>query len=40
MIRKIMAANKENHKITCAIDHIIEAQLKGEITEENVLYIV
>ncbi|KAL5541418.1 hypothetical protein UlMin_043462 [Ulmus minor] len=38
--RKIMAANGENHKINCAIDHIIEAQTKGEISEENVLYIV
>ncbi|KDP27749.1 hypothetical protein JCGZ_19778 [Jatropha curcas] len=38
--RKIMAANGEKHKISCAIDHIIDAQLKGEISEENVLYIV
>lgn len=38
--RKIMAANRENHKISCAIDHIIEAENKGEINEENVLYIV
>ncbi|KAG6627826.1 hypothetical protein CIPAW_15G156300 [Carya illinoinensis] len=38
--RKIMAANGEKHKISCAIDHIIDAQMKGEISEENVLYIV
>ncbi|KAK9210292.1 hypothetical protein WN944_002662 [Citrus x changshan-huyou] len=38
--RKIMAANGEKHKISCAIDHIIDAQMKGEITEENVIYIV
>ncbi|KAG7945068.1 hypothetical protein I3843_15G133700 [Carya illinoinensis] len=38
--RKIMAANGEKHKISCAIDHIIGAQMKGEISEENVLYIV
>ncbi|KAJ6363118.1 hypothetical protein OIU78_003323 [Salix suchowensis] len=38
--RKIMACNGENHKISCAMDHIIHAQMKGEISEENVLYIV
>uniref|UniRef100_A0A1W7HBW6 Cytochrome P450 n=1 Tax=Scoparia dulcis TaxID=107240 RepID=A0A1W7HBW6_SCODU len=38
--RKIMAANGDKHKISCAIDHIIDAQMKGEISEENVLYIV
>ncbi|KAL2896692.1 hypothetical protein RDABS01_038476 [Bienertia sinuspersici] len=38
--RKIMAANGENHKISCAIDYIIDAQNKGEVNEENVLYIV
>ncbi|KAK9989593.1 hypothetical protein SO802_029832 [Lithocarpus litseifolius] len=38
--RKIMAANGEKHKISCAIDHIIDAQKKGEINAENVLYIV
>ena len=38
--RKIMAANGQNHKINCAIDHIIDAQMKGEISEANVLYIV
>ena len=40
MYREIMAANGEKHKIRCAIDHIIDAQHKGEISEENVLYIV
>ncbi|KAJ6407962.1 hypothetical protein OIU84_011301 [Salix udensis] len=38
--RKTMASNGENHKISCAMDHIIHAQMKGEISEENVLYIV
>ncbi|KAL3825539.1 hypothetical protein ACJIZ3_021568 [Penstemon smallii] len=38
--RKTIAANGEKHKLTCAIDHIIDAQMKGEISEENVLYIV
>nr|QNS29968.1 cytochrome P450 [Nothapodytes nimmoniana] len=38
--RKIMAANGDKHKISCAIDQIIDAQMKGEITEENVIYIV
>ncbi|XWS52324.1 hypothetical protein CRYUN_Cryun11dG0058000 [Craigia yunnanensis] len=38
--REIMASNGEKHKISCAIDHIIDAQMKGEISEENVLYIV
>ncbi|KAF9679860.1 hypothetical protein SADUNF_Sadunf06G0059500 [Salix dunnii] len=38
--RKIMASNGEKHKISCAMDHIIHAQMKGEISEENVLYIV
>ncbi|XP_011650127.2 cytochrome P450 CYP73A100 [Cucumis sativus] len=38
--RKIMAANGDKHKITCAMDHIIDAQVKGEISEENVIYIV
>ncbi|XWS28175.1 hypothetical protein CRYUN_Cryun25bG0043100 [Craigia yunnanensis] len=38
--REIMAINGEKHKISCAIDHIIDAQMKGEINEENVLYIV
>lgn len=35
-----MAANGEKHKINCAIDHIIDAEMKGEISEANVLYIV
>ncbi|XVE79929.1 hypothetical protein DITRI_Ditri14bG0096700 [Diplodiscus trichospermus] len=38
--REIMAANGDKHKINCAIDHIIDAQMKGEISAENVLYIV
>ncbi|KAK7269745.1 hypothetical protein RIF29_22480 [Crotalaria pallida] len=38
--RQIMAENGDKHMISCAIDHIIDAQMKGEISEENVLYIV
>lgn len=38
--REIMAANGDKHKISCAIDHIIDAEVKGEISEENVIYIV
>lgn len=38
--RKIMAANGEKHEIKCAIDHIIDAEKKGEISEDNVTYIV
>ncbi|XP_027067045.1 cytochrome P450 CYP73A100-like [Coffea arabica] len=38
--RKLMAENGEKHKISCAIDHIIDAEMKGEISKENVLYIV
>jgi hypothetical protein len=30
----------DNNSIRCAIDHILEAQEKGEINEDNVLYIV
>lgn len=35
-----MDSNGEQHKISCAIDHIIDAEMKGEISEENVVYIV
>ncbi|KAJ7969462.1 putative Cinnamate 4-hydroxylase [Quillaja saponaria] len=38
--REIIASNGENHNISCAIDHIIDAEMKGEISEENVIYIV
>ncbi|KAL0426702.1 UNVERIFIED_CONTAM: cytochrome [Sesamum latifolium] len=38
--RKVMAENGQKRKLSCAIDHIIDAQMKGEISEENVLYIV
>lgn len=30
----------DNNSLKCAIDHILEAQQKGEINEDNVLYIV
>jgi trans-cinnamate 4-monooxygenase len=29
-----------NEGLKCAIDHILDAQKKGEINEDNVLYIV
>lgn len=35
-----MAENGAKHKMSCAIDHIIDAENKGEISGENVLYIV
>jgi hypothetical protein len=30
----------DSNGLKCAIDHILEAQQKGEINEDNVLYIV
>ncbi|GFP80522.1 trans-cinnamate 4-monooxygenase, partial [Phtheirospermum japonicum] len=40
--RKKIASTKatDNDGLKCAIDHILEAQQKGEINEDNVLYIV
>ncbi|KZV36001.1 trans-cinnamate 4-monooxygenase [Dorcoceras hygrometricum] len=40
--RKKLAATEplNNEGLKCAIDHILEAQQKGEINEDNVLYIV
>ncbi|KAK4492125.1 hypothetical protein RD792_002922 [Penstemon davidsonii] len=40
--RKKLASTKggENDGLKCAIDHVLEAQEKGEINEDNVLYIV
>ncbi|KAK6122177.1 hypothetical protein DH2020_044081 [Rehmannia glutinosa] len=40
--RKKLASTKatDNDSLKCAIDHILEAQQKGEINEDNVLYIV
>ena len=29
-----------NNELKCAVDHILDAQQKGEISEDNVLYIV
>lgn len=41
LYREVMGGNGGGkEKIRCAIDHIIDAQMKGEISEENVLYIV
>nr|ASU87407.1 cinnamate-4-hydroxylase [Camellia sinensis] len=40
--RKNLASTKsmDNNSLKCAIDHILDAQHKGEINEDNVLYIV
>ncbi|KAI5649017.1 hypothetical protein M9H77_35022 [Catharanthus roseus] len=40
--RKKLGSTKsmDNNSLKCAIDHILEAQQKGEINEDNVLYIV
>ncbi|KAL9225832.1 hypothetical protein vseg_001712 [Gypsophila vaccaria] len=40
--RKKLASSKasNNNELKCAMDHILEAQQKGEINEDNVLYIV
>ncbi|THG05663.1 hypothetical protein TEA_013313 [Camellia sinensis var. sinensis] len=40
--RKKLASTKsmDNNTLKCAIDHILDAQQKGEINEDNVLYIV
>ncbi|KAF8397045.1 hypothetical protein HHK36_018683 [Tetracentron sinense] len=40
--RKKLASTKstDNNGLKCAIDHILDAQKKGEINEDNVLYIV
>ncbi|XP_008782811.2 cytochrome P450 CYP73A100-like [Phoenix dactylifera] len=38
--RKVMAADGDGHKARCAIDHILEAEKNGEISAENVIYIV
>ena len=32
--------SSSNGELKCAIDHILDAQKKGEINEDNVLYIV
>ncbi|KAH6810869.1 cinnamate-4-hydroxylase [Perilla frutescens var. frutescens] len=41
-MRKKLASTKpmDNDGLKCAIDHILDAQQKGEINEDNVLYIV
>lgn len=40
--RKLANTTKsmDNNALKCAIDHILEAEQKGEINEDNVLYIV
>ncbi|KAH7671655.1 Trans-cinnamate 4-monooxygenase protein [Dioscorea alata] len=41
--RKVLSesgSNRNNKKLACAIDHILEAEKNGEISSENVIYIV
>nr|WKA13889.1 trans-cinnamate 4-monooxygenase [Impatiens morsei] len=40
--RKKLSSTKpmDNNNLRCAVDHILEAEQKGEINEDNVLYIV
>ena len=39
--RKLGTTKKlDNNQLKCAMDHILEAKDKGEINEDNVLYIV
>lgn len=35
-----MVANGDRHNLRCAMDHILEAEKNGEISAENVIYIV
>ena len=41
-VNRELASTKStsNEGLKCAIDHILDAQQKGEINEDNVLYIV
>ena len=39
--RKLASTKRaDNNSLKCAVDHILDAQQKGEINEDNVLYIV
>ncbi|CAA6671183.1 unnamed protein product [Spirodela intermedia] len=40
--REVLAVGEKNRqkKLSCAMDHILEAEMNGEISPENVLYIV
>nr|WLK78559.1 cinnamate 4-hydroxylase [Salvia plebeia] len=38
--RKLVSTKAGDNGLKCAIDHMLEAQQKGEINEDNVLYIV
>lgn len=41
LYRKLASTKSmDNNALKCAIDHILDAQQKGEINEDNVLYIV
>lgn len=35
-----MAENGGRSKLRCAMDHVLEAEKNGEISSENVIYIV
>ncbi|KAG6403546.1 hypothetical protein SASPL_135770 [Salvia splendens] len=38
--KKLVSTKQGDNGLKCAIDHMLEAQQKGEINEDNVLYIV
>ncbi|XP_041996154.1 trans-cinnamate 4-monooxygenase-like [Salvia splendens] len=38
--KKLVSTKPSDNGLKCAIDHMLEAQQKGEINEDNVLYIV
>ncbi|KAL5213417.1 hypothetical protein ABZP36_024264 [Zizania latifolia] len=38
--RKVMDTPGDRNRLRCAIDHILEAEKNGELTPENVIYIV
>jgi trans-cinnamate 4-monooxygenase len=38
--RKVMSTPEDRNKLRCAMDYIIEAEQNGEISKENVIYIV
>lgn len=41
LFRRMASTRASNSgELRCAIDHILEAEKKGEINEDNVLYIV
>ncbi|KAI5070317.1 hypothetical protein GOP47_0014660 [Adiantum capillus-veneris] len=38
--KKLIRVKPPSHDEKCAIDHMLDAQMNGEITEDNILYIV